>query len=132
MPLFARAVGDFDDARARAAALALFDRPADQRPDAVFVCNDHMALIVMDVLRYELGLAVPEQVSVVGYDDVPLAAAKAYDLTTVRQPVNRMVEVTVQVLLDQLERPTSPPQRIEIPGPLMVRGSTRAATGYQA
>lgn len=132
VPLFARAVGDFDDARARAAALALFDRPADERPDAVFVCNDHMALIVMDVLRFELGLAVPGEVSVVGYDDVPQAAAKAYDLTTLRQPVNRMVEATVRVLLNQLERPEAPPERIEIDGPLMVRGSARVPRGWPA
>lgn len=105
LPLFARAVGDFDDGSTRAAALDLFDRAADERPDAVFVCNDHMALIVLDVLRHELGLAVPGQVSVVGYDDVPQAAAKAYALTTLRQPVNRMVAANVRVLLDQLERP---------------------------
>jgi DNA-binding LacI/PurR family transcriptional regulator len=130
--LCARAVGDFDDGRAREAAFALFDRPPDRRPDAVFVCNDHMALIVMDVLRFELGLRVPADVSVVGYDDVPHAAAKAYDLTTLRQPVNRMVEATVRVLLDQLEQPGAAPQRVEIPGPLMVRGSARVPEGYQA
>jgi DNA-binding LacI/PurR family transcriptional regulator len=129
--LFERAVGDFDDGRAREAALALFaGRPPGERPDAVFVCNDHMALIVMDVLRFELGLRVPEDVSVVGYDDVPQAAARAYDLTTVRQPVNRMVEATVRLLLDQVERPGAPPERVEIPGPLMVRGSARIPEGY--
>lgn len=118
-----RAIGDFDDGRAREAARSLFVRPAAERPDAVFVANDHMALIAMDVLRFELGLRVPEDVSVVGYDDVPQAASPAYALTTVRQPVNRMVEATIRVLLDQIERPGAPPQRIEIEGPLMVRGS---------
>ena len=43
-------------------------------PDAVFVANDHMAMAVMDTLRHELGLNVPDDVSVVGYDDVPTAA----------------------------------------------------------
>jgi DNA-binding LacI/PurR family transcriptional regulator len=129
LPLFDRAVGDFDDTSARRAALQLFDRPDAERPDAVFVCNDHMALIAMDVLRHELGLRVPGDASVVGYDDVPQAAARSYDLTTVRQPVNRMVETTVRVLLDQLDRPGSPPERVEIPGPLMVRGSARVPPG---
>lgn len=132
VPLFARAVGDFDDGRTREAALALFGRRPEERPDAVFVCNDHMALIAMDVLRHELGLAVPGQVSVVGYDDVPQAAAPAYGLTTLRQPVNRMVEATVRVLLGQIERPDARPERIEIPGPLMVRGSARVPEGYRA
>jgi DNA-binding LacI/PurR family transcriptional regulator len=48
---------------------------------------------------------VPEDVSVVGYDDVPMAAWPAYDLTTVRQPANRMVEATVETLLGQIEDP---------------------------
>ena len=68
----------------------MFDRP--ERPDAVFVANDHMAFFVMDVLRFELGLSVPDDVSVVGFDDVPPAAWPAYSLTTVRQRANRMVE----------------------------------------
>ena len=110
--------------RDTAAALArdLFGR-AD-RPDAVFVGNDHMAFAVMDVLRYELGLSVPEDVSVVGYDDVPIAAWAAYDLTTIRQPVNRMVDATVEALLSRIEGDTKP-QRILIAGSLMIRGSAR-------
>jgi DNA-binding LacI/PurR family transcriptional regulator len=54
----------------------------------------------MDTLRHELGLRVPGDVSVVGYDDVPAAAWPAYDLTTVRQPANRMVAATVDLLLN--------------------------------
>lgn len=94
------------------------------RPDAVFVGNDHMALAVMDVLRFELGLRVPDDVSVVGYDDVPLAAAPTYDLTTVRQPVNRMVAATVSALLSRVEGDTAPTRTL-IPGDLILRGSAR-------
>ncbi len=94
-------------------------------PDAIFVGNDHMAFAVMDTLRGELGLRVPHDVSVVGYDDVPLAGWAAYDLTTLRQPVNRMVEATVDTLLDQIETPGSLPEKIEIQGPLILRGSAR-------
>ena len=62
----------------------------------------------------------------VGYDDVPLAAWPAYDLTTVRQPVNQMVDATVEMILAQIAGGQGP-RRIEIDGPLMVRGSTEGA-----
>jgi DNA-binding LacI/PurR family transcriptional regulator len=95
------------------------------RPDAIFVGNDHMAFAVMDALRFDLGLSVPGDVSIVGYDDVPLAAWPAYNLTTIRQPVNRMVEATVDALLAQIESGESSPRKIRIDGPLMIRGSAR-------
>ena len=100
------------------------------RPDAVFVGNDHMAMTVMDVLRFELGLRVPEDVSVVGYDDVPAAGAPTYDLTTVRQPVRRMVDATVTALLGRVEGDTKPGQ-VRIPGDLVIRGSARKPKVFQ-
>jgi len=103
---------------------------APERPDAVFVGNDHMAFAVMDVLRFELGLSVPEDVSVVGYDDVPIAAWPAYDLTTVRQPVNRMVEATVRTMLARIEGDDAP-EHLSIPAPLKMRGSARRPKGFR-
>ena len=107
---------------AAAAARAIFERP--DRPTAVFVGNDHMAFAVMDTLRAELGLDVPRDVAVVGYDDVPLAAWPAYDLTTLRQPSGRMVEATVEALMARIEEGDPEPRHFRIDGPLMVRGST--------
>lgn len=95
-----------------------------QHPDAIFVGNDHMAFAVMDTLRFELGLSIPKDVSVIGYDDVPLAAWASYNLTTIRQPVRRMVEATVEILLNQLGGETKP-ARIHIDGPLIERGSVQ-------
>jgi len=100
----------------------------DTRPDAIFVGNDHMAFAVMDTLRTE-GVRVPQDISVIGYDDVPLASWAAYDLTTVRQPVNRMVEATVDTLLAQIDGADKYTQTIEIEGPLIVRSSARLAKG---
>ena len=57
--LFAREVGDFRTDLTETATLAMFDKPASERPDAVFVANDHMAFVVMDILRHDLGLRVP-------------------------------------------------------------------------
>jgi len=129
--LFAREVGDFHTDRAYAAARKMFDVPAEKRPDAVFVANDHMALAAMDVIRFELGLRIPEDVSVVGYDDVPPASWLAYNLTTMRQRANLMVEETVTALMEHIENPkTASPRRIAIEGPLIVRGSARLPNGW--
>ncbi|WP_434051516.1 MAG: LacI family DNA-binding transcriptional regulator [Roseibium sp.] len=113
---------------AAAAAREIFS--GKDRPEAVFVGNDHMAFAVMDVLRFELKLDVPGDVSVVGYDDVPLASWPAYDLTTLRQPSNRMVEATVSTLLGWIEEGRNDVRKIQIDGPLMIRGSARIPQGW--
>lgn len=100
------------------------------RPDAIFVGNDHMAFAVLDTLRFELGYDVPGDVSIVGYDDVPQAEWPAYNLTSLRQPVNRMVEATVDTLLGQIDNPDRPAQTLEIAGPLVVRGTARIPTDW--
>jgi DNA-binding LacI/PurR family transcriptional regulator len=123
-----REVGNFQIDEARAAARRMFDRP--DRPDAVFAANDHMAFAVMDVLRYELGLSVPGDVSVVGFDDVPPASWPAYDLTTVRQRANLMVERTVATLLKMIEQPGARAEQHVLPAPLVVRGSARIPEGW--
>ncbi|WP_247745097.1 LacI family DNA-binding transcriptional regulator [Shimia sp. R11_0] len=124
--LFARGCGEFDTDHARAAANAMFNVPAEDRPDAVFVANDHMAFTVMDELRYGLDLKIPEDVSVVGFDDVPPAAWRAYGLTTMRQRANLMVAETVDALLAHIENPTTAaPRQVAITTPLIVRSSAR-------
>lgn len=127
--LFARGAGGFTTEGAREACLRMFD-DASKRPDAVFVANDSMAFAVMDALRYELGVDVPGEVSVVGYDDVKPAAWPAYDLTTVRQPARRMVFAAVEALLDQIESDDASTVRIAIDGPLRVRGSAKVPEGW--
>lgn len=120
--LFSRAVGNFRYPEAQAAGRELFATSC--RPDAVFVGNDHMAFAVMDVLRFELGLRIPEDVSVVGFDDVPPAAWPAYSLTTYRQDVARMVAETVAILTEPAEGPMAPRQ-VVLEGSLVIRRSTR-------
>jgi Transcriptional regulators len=122
---------DSEYSREAAAAAAREICSQAERPDAIFVGNDHMALAVIDELRFGLGLSVPDDVSIIGYDDVPMAAWPSYDLTTIRQPVNRMVMATVDALLGQIEGKATP-QKIRIDGPLMIRGSARIPEGYRA
>lgn len=120
--IHARTVGNFHMDQTREAARQMF---VNDPPDAVFVANDHMAFAAMDVLRIELGMDVPGDVSVVGYDDVPLSAWPAYNLTTVRQPANRMVSHTIDILLSKIADAQSEPQQVRIDGPLIIRGSAR-------
>lgn len=105
----------------------LLDSP--HPPDAIFVGNDHMAFGVIDALR-QRGMVAGRDISVVGFDDVPMAAWAAFDLTTFRQPVNRMVDATVEVVLQQIEATTPRPRKIEIEGELILRGSARIPEGW--
>ena len=118
-----RAVGGYTFEGAADAARELFS--GNPRPDAVFVANDHMAFSVMDVLRKELGLRIPEDVSVIGYDDVPEASWKAYDLTSVSQSSETMIENTVAILLEQIEKRVVKRRAAVLPAELMVRSSAR-------
>ncbi|WP_245271071.1 LacI family DNA-binding transcriptional regulator [Hoeflea phototrophica] len=127
LAVFERVVGGYSFEGAAAAARVLFDRP--DRPDAVFVANDHMAFSVMDVLRDELGLRIPEDVSVIGYDDVPQAAWKGYDLTTVSQAGAQMVEATAEILVEQIEQAAVRKRAAVLPAELIVRSSARIPQG---
>ena len=109
------------------AADVLVDRGAD----ALFVGNDHMAFAVMDHLRFTRGLRIPQDISIIGYDDVSMACWAGYNLTTVRQPVGRMVNATVKALLRQVEDSAAQAQATEIDGPLILRGSARIPEGLQ-
>lgn len=88
--------GDFSYEGGHAAALQLMSE--FPRLDAIYACNDAMAFGAMDALRFVRGARVPEDVSVIGFDDVPVAAWGAYRLTTIQQPVAEMVEQTIHVL----------------------------------
>ena len=67
-------------------------------PDVLVCENDIIAIGAMDGLRHRLGLRVPEDIAVTGFDDIPLAASPAYGLTTYRQPITNMAEALVEIL----------------------------------
>lgn len=123
--LVSRSVGNFRTEQTKDAALSLLNVEASKRPDAIFVANDHMALTTMDVIRFSLQLSIPNDVAVVGFDDVPPASWPAYNLTTVRQRANKMVECTVDIILEKIERADrGKPTQIRIPSPIILRGTT--------
>ena len=121
--LYWRGDGHYDYAKAQQAARAMMG--IDPLPDAVFVANDHMTFAVMDVMRSEFGVSIPEDISVIGYDDVPLSSWPTYNLTTVRQPADEMVSETMSLLLNQIQLGETASVRKAIDGPLILRGSCR-------
>ncbi len=123
---FATVDGMYNRETAAACTRQLLD---GERPDAIFVGNDHMAFAVLDTIR-QAGLVPGKDISVVGFDDVPLSAWPAYDLTTYRQPINRMVEATIDLILGQIDTGEARPHTIEIDGKLILRGSARIPEGW--
>ena len=87
---------------------AAVDKILKQRgsiPDAIMCVNDMSAIGVIDALRYEHDMKVPDDVSVVGFDGVGPANWLSFDLSTVRQPVRRMTEAAVNMLMERIESP---------------------------
>jgi len=101
LTLHARTSGDYNFETAQQAMRELLSLPS--RPDAVFVANDHMAIAALDVARIECGLRVPQDVAVVGFDDIAPARWGSYQLTTVLQDVPAMVQATVELLMEQMQ-----------------------------
>jgi len=94
-------------------------------PTAIFASNDVMAMGVMDAVRNR-GLRVPEDFSVIGFDDIPQASLIRPALTTIRQPLEKMGRVATQMLLELLSQPQKRTARIELPTELIVRDSCQA------
>ena len=115
--------GEYYYKSGRDVALRLLSRP--DRPDAIFCAGDVLALGVMDAARYDLGLGVPDDISVVGFDDTDVASWPTYSLTTVRQPFEAMVNTGVQLLLDSIESKDTEPQLRLFGGQLIKRSTVR-------
>ena len=94
-------------------------------PDAIFCANDTIALGALDTLKLELGINVPEDVSVVGFDDIPTASFKAYDLSTVQQPLEKMMEETLKILEERPFDTLDGPDIRFIEGDFIQRGSSK-------
>ncbi len=103
------------------AALALMAAP--DRPDTLIGLTDVMALGAMDAVRHELGLKVPADVAVIGFDDISQASYESYQLTTVRTPVAEMAAHMIELI--SKTSATDEPRAIKIPAQMVVRASTR-------
>lgn len=118
--IHAQAEGAFDYNIGYEAAASLLT--ARNGPDALFCCNDLMALAAIDAAR-EKGISVPDDVAIVGFDDIPMAAWNSYKLTTIRQPVEGMVQEAID-LIAAPDRPSVGDGVLRIlPGRLVIRAS---------
>lgn len=97
-----------------------------QRPDGVLCANDIVAIGFIEGVQEGLGLSVPEDISVIGYDDIAMAAWPSHRLTTIAQPLDEMMKVTVE-LSKQLAASNEIAQSIHFipPGPLIERSTVR-------
>lgn len=126
VPLNKRLVvhGDYTEA---GGALAM-QKLLPEGPTAVFVASDTMAVGALKWLR-QAGRRVPDDIALVGFDDIPVASAVEPRLTTVRQPISRLGALAVDVLVGLLQGPPSvppSPQRIVLPTELVIRDSCGA------
>jgi LacI family transcriptional regulator len=113
------AEGDFTEQGGQAAMRRLLPH----RPTAVFAASDMMAAGAIKVLR-EAGLRVPEDVAVVGFDDIPLASMVEPPLTTVRQPIEQLGSMAVELLVSLMENPGEETvHRVVLPTELVIRAS---------
>lgn len=95
-------------------------------PSAIFACNDLMAIGVIHTAA-SLGVAIPGQLSLVGFDDIELAAYTSPPLTTVAQPKIEIGQQAVQLLIERIQDRSLAPRRLALPTRLIVRGSSGPA-----
>ncbi|CCN69481.1 LacI family DNA-binding transcriptional regulator [Vibrio nigripulchritudo] len=115
--------GEFSYDAGYDATLRIFN--STEKPDSLFFADDIMACGGMDAVRYEFGLRVPEDIGIVGVDDIRLAKSRAYDLSTIRQPYEEMISATIDTLFDHIADSNLAPQSITLRCEPIIRGSTK-------
>jgi LacI family transcriptional regulator len=103
----------------------LYDR--GPLPSAIFVCNDMMAMGLINAAN-EKGIAVPNDISVIGYDDVDIAKFMVPPLTTIHQPKFRLGKAAVDTLLHRIDKNDDPIQQIQLEPTLVVRNSVKGVS----
>jgi LacI family transcriptional regulator len=114
--------GTYDRASGRQLVTSLLE--TDPRPTAIFICSDHMAIGGYEAIA-EAGLRVPNDISVVGFDDLPEARWVHPNLTTVRQPLKEMAASATSMLIRLIRGEKLDSQRLELATTLIERASTR-------
>ncbi|POH75220.1 LacI family DNA-binding transcriptional regulator [Arthrobacter glacialis] len=103
---------------------ALVERERELLPDGLFCANDLLALGVMQSLTMLHTLRIPQDVALVGYDDIDFAASAVVPLTSIRQPTTLIGQTAIELLAEQLETPDAKPRSVVFKPELIVRAST--------
>ncbi|MBY6162481.1 LacI family DNA-binding transcriptional regulator [Mameliella alba] len=122
--LMAQVPGDYTYSGGRDAALRIMEEAP--KTEAIYACNDAMACGALDALRSRLGHRVPDDIAVIGFDNVPMAAWEGYGLSTIHQPINRLIGKVCDIL-ETPDRGLSQAGSVTLESCRFVqRGSTRA------
>jgi LacI family transcriptional regulator len=113
----------------RSAASQLFDRAPAERPTAIFCANDLIALGALQELTTR-GIQVPDEVAIVGYDDIDFAAAAAVPLSSIRQPRDQLGRAAAGLLLEEVHDTGHKHRHIIFEPELVVRESSRRRYRY--
>lgn len=109
----------------RDAGEAIARRAAEDRPDAVFCANDLLAVGVLQGAGILGEVRIPEDLALIGYDDIDFAAATVVPLSSIRQPARMIGATAVDLLLERVADPAAPPRHVRFRPELVVRASTR-------
>lgn len=104
-------------------ARKMFDMPAGERPTALVCFNDSIAVSMLDTFR-SLGMAIPDDLSIVSFDDSSMAVASEVKLTTIAHPKEEMGRMAAIILLDWIEKKTPPASDMIFEPKLIIRNST--------
>lgn len=116
------ATGDFHVESGYFAAQKLLHQK--EPPTAIFACNDLMAIGALRAI-HEAGLRVPEDISLIGHDDIEMASYIRPTLTTIAQPITQLAETAIKWLVERIELPSLPPRQTVLANRLVERQSTR-------
>ena len=109
----------------RTAGAAIAARLALERPDGVFCANDLVSMGMLQALVMQgSAIRVPDDIALIGYDDIDFASAAVVPLSSIRQPSALIGATAVQILLEEAEDPTIAPRQIEFQPELVIRAST--------
>ena len=118
-----RVEGSYTFSATAEATRVLLNRP--DRPDAVFCCNDYMALAFINIARREFNIDIGRELSVVGFDNTQLGAWPLFELTSYEQPIRNMIAKAIDILSRQLNDPHAEGGQYIMPGSLIIRSSAR-------
>jgi len=119
--------GDFSEKSGYEACLKLIS----QNPDAIFIANDTMAIGAFQAIQ-QAGLRVPDDIAIVGFDDIPQASTSSVPLTTIRQPTQQMGAVAVNALIESIHYPDSNLENTILPTELVIRQSCGSLVSKKA